>query len=312
MSKKISVVTPCFNEEENVELLYKKVKAEFDKLEDYEYEHIFIDNASTDNTVNILREIAKNDNNVKIIVNSRNFGHIRSPHHGLMQGSGDATLLMVSDLQDPPELIPDFIKEWEQGNDLVIGVKKESAESKSMFLIRKCYYNLVTKLSETKLEKNFYGFGLYDKKIIDILKSIPEPYPYLRGLLMEIGFNVSRIYYKQPVRHRGITSNNFFSLYDIAMLGICSHSKVPLRIATISGFILSFISFVIGFCYLILKLIFWNDFPLGTAPILIGMFLFGSIQLFFIGLVGEYVSHLVTKSSKFPLVIEKERVNFDE
>ena len=311
MLKKISVVTPCFNEEENVEILYQKVKTEFDKLDNYEYEHIFIDNASTDNTVKLLKEIASKDKNVKIIVNSRNFGHIRSPHYGLMQGTGDATLLMVADLQDPPELIPDFIQLWEKGNDLVIGVKKESAESKAMFLIRKCYYSLVTKLSETKLEKNFYGFGLYDKKIIDILKSIPEPYPYLRGLLMEVGFNVARIYYKQPVRHRGITTNNFFSLYDVAMLGICSHSKVPLRIATISGFLLSFISFTIALGYLITKLIFWNDFPLGTAPILIGLFFFGSIQLFFIGLVGEYVSHLVTKSSKFPLVIEKERINFN-
>ncbi|GAB3520423.1 glycosyltransferase family 2 protein [Photobacterium alginatilyticum] len=308
--KKISVMTPCFNEEENVELLYIKVKEQFEKLENYTYEHIFIDNASEDGTVDILRDLASKDENVKVIVNSRNFGHIRSPQHGLLQGSGDATLFMVADLQDPPELIPEFIEKWEAGNELVIGVKNDSAESPLMFLIRKAYYRVITKLSETKLEKNFYGFGLYDKKIIDILKGIPDPYPYLRGLLMEVGFNVAKVHYKQPLRHRGITKNNFFSLYDMAMLGICSHSKVPLRLATIAGFIMSFISLLIAVGYFATKLMFWDEFPLGTAPILIGIFFFGSVQLFFIGLVGEYVGHLVTKTSKFPMVIEKERINF--
>lgn len=308
--KKISVITPCFNEEQNVELLYTKVKEQFDKLDSYCYEHIFIDNSSDDRTVDILKEIASVDTNVKIIVNSRNFGPVRSPQHGLLQGSGDATLFMVADLQDPPELIPEFIEKWEAGNELVIGVKNDSAESPLMFLIRKAYYRVITKLSETKLEKNFYGFGLYDKKIIDILKGIPDPYPYLRGLLMEVGFNVAKVHYKQPLRHRGITKNNFFSLYDMAMLGICSHSKVPLRLATIAGFIMSFISLLIAVGYFVTKLMFWDDFPLGTAPILIGIFFFGSVQLFFIGLVGEYVGHLVTKTSKFPMVIEKERVNF--
>lgn len=191
--KKISVVSPCYNEEGNVEELYLRVKNEFDKLDGYCYEHIFIDNASTDTTVTILKKIASQDNNVKVIINSRNFGHIRSPYHGLLQGSGEAILLMVSDLQDPPELIPEFISKWEEGNELVIGVKTESAESAAMFFIRKCYYNLVSKLSETKLEKNFYGFGLYDKKIIELLKTIPDPYPYLRGLLMEVGFSVAKI-----------------------------------------------------------------------------------------------------------------------
>ncbi|MCF7363426.1 glycosyltransferase [Vibrio diazotrophicus] len=308
--KKISVISPCFNEEQNVEELYRRVKYEFDKLDGYCYEHIFIDNASTDSTVDILKNIALNDNNVKIIVNSRNFGPVRSPQHGLLQGDGDATLFMVSDLQDPPELIPEFIKKWEDGNELVIGVKNESAESPAMFFIRKCYYNLISKLSETKLENNFYGFGLYDKKIINILRDIPDPYPYLRGLLMEVGFNVAKIAYLQPKRYRGITKNNFLSLYDMAMLGICSHSKVPLHIATISGFILSFISLMIAITYLIIKMVYWDDFPMGTAPILIGMFFLGSVQLFFIGLVGEYVGFIATKTSKFPLVIEKERINF--
>ena len=219
-------------------------------------------------------------------------------------------MFMVADLQDPPELIPEFIEKWEQGHELVIGVKNDSAESPLMFLIRRSYYGLVSMLSETKLEKNFYGFGLYDKKIIGIIKGIPDPYPYLRGLLMDVGFSVAKIYYKQPERHRGITKNNFFSLYDMAMLGICSHSKIPLRLATIGGFILSFVSFLIAMTYLVVKLLYWDEFPMGTAPILIGMFFFGSVQLFFIGLVGEYVGHLVTKASTFPLVIERERVNF--
>ncbi|MGC9402619.1 glycosyltransferase family 2 protein [Vibrio genomosp. F10 str. 9ZC157] len=308
--RKITIVTPCFNEELNVEVLYEQVKEQFEGLDNYTYEHIFIDNASTDKTVEILKKIAALDNNVKIIVNSRNFGHIRSPQHGLLQGTGDATLFMVADLQDPPELIPEFIEKWEAGNDLVLGVKNESKESPLMFLVRKSYYNLVSKISETQLQKNFYGFGLYDKKIIDILKAIPDPYPYLRGLLMQVGFEVERVYYTQPVRKRGITKNNFFSLYDMAMLGICSHSKVPLRIATISGFILSFLTFCVAMLFLVLKLVFWDAFPMGTAPIIIGMFFLGSVQIFFIGVVGEYVGHLVTKSSNFPLVIEKERINF--
>ncbi|KUJ00620.1 glycosyltransferase family 2 protein [Vibrio sp. MEBiC08052] len=310
--KKISIVTPCYNEEDNVEELYRRVKIQFDELKNYSYEHIFIDNASGDKTVEILKSIAENDPNVKIIVNSRNFGPIRSPHYGLLQGSGDATMLMVADLQDPPELIPEFIQKWEQGNELVIGVKNESDESPAMYFIRKIYYTLTAKLSETKLVKNFYGFGLYDKKIIEIIRNIPDPYPYSRGILVDLGFNITKIYYRQPVRHRGVTSTNFFSLYDIAMLGICSHSKVPLRIATLSGFILSLICFLIAFVYFLYKLFYWDEFPLGTAPIVIGMFFLGSVQIFFIGLVGEYVGHLISKSSKFPLVIEKERINFHD
>ncbi|WP_214649761.1 glycosyltransferase family 2 protein, partial [Vibrio anguillarum] len=309
--KKISIVTPCFNEEDNVELLYEKVKEEFEKLDAYLYEHIFIDNNSVDKTVEKLRSIAKRDCNVKVILNSRNFGPVRSPHYGLLQGSGDATMLVVADLQDPPELIPEFIAKWEDGNDIVIGVKSESDESPAMYMIRKVYYNFSNKLSESKLVKNYYGFGLYDKKIIEILDSIDDPFPYTRGMIMDLGFKLEKIYYRQPIRRRGVTSTNFLSLYDIAMLGICSHSKIPLRIATISGFILSLISFTLAIIFLALKIIYWDDFPMGTAPIIIGMFFLGSVQIFFIGLVGEYVGHLVAKLSKFPLVIEKERINFD-
>ncbi|MBL6989642.1 MAG: glycosyltransferase family 2 protein [Bacteriovoracaceae bacterium] len=311
-NKTISIVTPCFNEEDNVETLYHKVKDEFTKLDQYTYEHIFIDNASTDKTVQIIKSIAKNDPNIKLIVNSRNFGHLRSPVYGLKQAMGDAAMLVVADLQDPPELIPEFIKKWEEGNEIVIGVKNKSHESPLMYLIRTAYYNLINRLAEIPLAKNYTGFGLYDKKIIDLLKANPDPYPYLRGLIFEFGFNVVRIKYTQPVRKRGITKNNFFTLYDIAMLGICSHSKVPLRIATISGFVFSMVSFLIGICYFIAKLVFWSKFSLGIAPIVIGVFFFTSMQLFFTGILGEYIGFIFTKTNNRdqPMVIEKERVNF--
>ncbi len=309
--QKISIITPTYNEEDNVLKLIEEVKRVFSKIPEYSYEHIFIDNSSLDRTVEILREEAKTDSRIKIIVNSRNFGHIRSPYYGLLQCTGDAAILLVADLQDPPDLIIDLVKKWEEGNDLVMAVKSESYESKYMFFLRKIYYSLSSKLAEIKLQKNFYGFGIYDKKLLEILKTVKDPYPYLRGLVLELGFKVDKIYYKQPVRYKGITKNNFFTLYDMAMLGICSHSRVPLRVATILGFALSALSVVVAFGYFIAKLIFWNSFSLGMAPLIISLFLFSSVQLFFIGIVGEYIGHLVIKSSPLPLVIEKERVNFD-
>lgn len=309
--KKISIVSPCYNEEKNIETLYTEVKKQFtDHLTGYQYEHIFIDNCSTDNSPDILRELAKRDPNVKVIFNSRNFGHIRSPAYALLQASGDAVLQMVSDLQDPPNLIPEFVKKWEAGNEVVIGVKSESEESMVMFAIRKLYYNLINKISETKLEKNYTGFGIYDKKIINILKTFDDPYPYLRGIIFKIGFNVDKIYYTQPKRKRGVTKNNFYTLYDIAMLGICTHSKVPLRFFTISGFIIASLSLFISLIYLIMKLIFWDSFQMGLAPIVIGLFFFSAIQIFSIGIIGEYIGVILTKVTKEPLVIEKERLNF--
>lgn len=309
--KKISIVSPCYNEEKNLQLVYEEVKIQFETiLKNYDYEHIFIDNDSTDTSVEILRRLASQDPRVKVIINSKNFGHIRSPVHALFQATGDAVLLLVSDLQDPPHLIPEFIKRWEEGSDIVVGVKKESEESAVMFAIRGLYYNIINKISETKLVKNFTGFGLYDKKIITIMKSFDDPYPYLRGLIFKIGFKVDQIYYVQPKRKRGVTSNNFYSLYDMAMLGICSHSKVPLRVFTISGFALAAVSLLISLIYLVLKLIFWNSFQLGLAPLIIGMFFFSSIQLFSIGIIGEYIGVILTKITKEPLVIEKERINF--
>lgn len=310
--KLISVVTACYNEEENIREVYEQVKAVFSGLPQYRYEHIFIDNASQDKTVEILKSIAAEDKNVKIIVNTRNFGHIRSPFHGLLQAQGDAVISIVADLQDPPELIKDFIKKWEEGYKIVAGVKQQSKESKLMFFIRKCYYNFITKISEVELIKNFTGFGLYDKKVIDILREIDDPYPYFRGLISELGFEVVKILYTQPIRQRGITKNNFYTLYDMAMTGITSHSKLPIRIMTIVGFILSFISFLVAFVFVALKLIFWQKFGAGIAPILIGLFFFSSVQLLFIGLIGEYIASINTKILHRPLVVEKERVNFNQ
>ncbi len=309
--KKISIVSPCYNEEKNLEAVYTEVKRQFkENLSNYEYEHIFIDNSSTDRSPEILRELASKDKNVKVIFNSRNFGHIRSPAYGLYQASGDAIILLVSDLQDPPNLIPELVRKWEDGNQIVVAVKKESEESAVMFAIRTLYYNIINKISETKLEKNYTGFGIYDKKVITILKSFDDPYPYLRGLIFKIGFKVDKIFYVQPKRKRGVTSNNFYTLYDLAMLGICTHSKVPLRFFTISGFLLGAISLLISMIYLALKLIFWNSFQLGMAPLIIGLFFFSAVQIFSIGIIGEYIGVILTKITKEPLVIEKERINF--
>lgn len=306
----ISVVTPCFNEEGNAEAVYEKVKAVFAGIPDVTYEHLFIDNASKDRTPEILREIASKDRNVKVILNTRNFGHIRSPFYGILQATGDAVILIVADLQDPPEMIVDFLREWQNGFKVVLGIKTSSEESALMFFIRKSYYNFVTRVSESELTKNNTGFGLYDRVVIENLRSIGDAYPYFRGLISELGYPAAKIEYRQPSRKRGVTSNNFYRLYDIAMLGITSHSKVPLRIATMLGFGMSLVGFLMAFAYLVAKLAFWDYFQLGMAPLLIGIFLFASVQLFFIGILGEYIGAIHTQVLKRPLVIEKERINF--
>ena len=308
--KLISIVTPCHNEEGNIETLYRQVKAVFDQLKDYTYEHIFIDNASKDKTVAILKEIASKDKNIKIIVNTRNFGHIRSPYHALFQTKGDAVISIVADLQDPPQMIIEFLKKWEEGYKIVMGIKTQSEESSIMFGGRKTFYALISKLSDVEMIKNFTGFGLYDKQVIDILRNLNDPYPYFRGLIADIGFEVARIEYKQPARKKGITKNNFYTLYDLAMLGITNHSKVPLRLATMFGFSLSFLSLLVAFGYFVYKIIFWKSFSVGIAPVVIGLFFFSSVQLFFLGLVGEYIGSIHTQVLKRPLVIEKERINF--
>ncbi|QTH42319.1 glycosyltransferase family 2 protein [Cohnella sp. LGH] len=310
--KLISIVTPCYNEEENVEELYFQVKAIFDTLNGYEYEHIFIDNASKDRTASILKKIAMQDSRVKVIINSRNFGHIRSPYHALLQAAGDAVILLVADLQDPPKMIVDFIRKWEEGYKVVLGVKHQSEESKSMFFIRKMYYNFINRVAEIELTKNNTGFGLYDQRVIEVLRKIDDPYPYFRGLISDIGFESYKIEYVQPARKKGITKNNFYTLYDIAMLGITNHSKIPLRLAALLGFVMSGLSFLVAVIYFSAKLIFWNYFTVGMAPLIIGLFLFSSVQLFFIGIIGEYIGSIHTQVLKRPLVIEKERINFHD
>ena len=309
--KHITVVTPCYNEEENVEEIHRQAREVLETIEGVTYEHLFIDNFSSDRTPELLRAMASADPKVKVIFNARNFGHIRSPYHGLLQARGDAAILLVADLQDPPELMKAFIEHWRNGAKLVVGVKPTADESGLMFAIRRAYYRTVTRIADVKLIQNFTGFGLYDRKVLEELRRIDDPYPYLRGLVSEVGFEAVQVPYNQPRRKRGITKNNFYTLYDIAMLGITSHSRVPLRIATMVCFALSGLSLVVSLLYLFLKIFFWSEFSAGTAPILIGMFFFASVQLFFIGLLGEYVGAILTHVMKRPLVVERERLNFD-
>lgn len=309
--KHITVVTPCYNEEDNVEEVYRQTRGVMAAIEGVTYEHLFIDNFSSDRTPEILRALAASDPKVKVIFNARNFGHIRSPYYGLLQARGDAAILLVADLQDPPEMMAQFVDQWSDGAKLVVGVKPSADESGLMFSVRRAYYRTVTRIADVKLIQNFTGFGLYDRQVLEELRRIDDPYPYLRGLVSEVGFEAVQISYNQPRRKRGITKNNFYTLYDIAMLGVTSHSRVPLRIATMVGFGLSAISLVVSLVYLLLKLLFWSEFSAGTAPILIGMFFFASVQLFFIGLLGEYVGAILTHVMKRPLVVERERLNWN-
>ena len=311
--KKISVVSSCYNEAENVDILYERVKAQMDKYEGkYEWEQILVDNGSTDDTAEKLKALAAKDNHVKVIINARNFGHIRSPYWAIINGSGDAIIYMASDLQDPPEMIPQFIEKWEQGYKMALGQKTASKESKSMYIVRKMFYSFMKHIvdDDTEQIKQCTGFGLYDKQVIDIVRSIDDPYPYLRGLICDIGFEKALIPFVQPVRERGITHNNFYTLYDNAMIGVVKHSKVPLRMATFIGFVLSGLSFLVAIYYFLYKLFFWDTFEMGQAPLVIGLFFFSSVQLFFIGIVGEYVGAIYTRVNKKPVVVEKERINF--
>ena len=309
--KRVTVMTPTYNEEENVRELYEAVKEVFAELPEYEYEHMFIDNASRDRTADILRQLAQEDANVKVILNTRNFGAIRSPFHALLEARGDGVVTLCADFQDPPTMIPEFIKHWEEGYKVVLGVKAQSDESAVMYTLRSVYYNLVKKLSDVELTQHVTGFGLYDRQVIEILRKIDDPYPYGRGLLADIGFESYKIPFRQPLRRRGLTKNNFYTLYDLAMLGFTNHTKVPLRLATMAGFVLSGLSLVVAVIYFVLKILFWQAFELGLAPIVIGLFFFSSVQLFFIGVLGEYIGAIHTQVQKRPLVIEKERINFD-
>jgi polyisoprenyl-phosphate glycosyltransferase len=311
MQKLVSVVTACYNEEDNVAPLVERIREQFAALPQYRYEHILIDNASTDRTVERVKAIAARDPRVKLIVNTRNFGHIRSPVHALMQASGDAVIAMASDLQDPPELIPQFLQTWQEGYKVVAGVKPRSRESVLMKLVRRAYYATIGRISEVRLIRNFTGFGLYDRAVIESVRTYDDPYPYFRGMIADIGHAHAEVTYEQAARRGGITKNNFYTLYDLAMLGIISHSKLPLRIATMAGFLLSGLSLAVALAYLVYKLLAWEEFSVGLAPILIGVFFFASVQLFFIGVLGEYIAAIHTQVQRRPLVIEKERVNFE-
>ncbi|MEG2295374.1 MAG: glycosyltransferase family 2 protein, partial [Oscillospiraceae bacterium] len=284
MKKLISIVIPTYNEEQNIPLLCEKVPALLEmELLEYNYEIIFIDNFSTDKTRSLLLEECKKNKHIKAIFNAKNFGHIRSPQYGLQQATGDCVVLMFADFQDPIELIVDFVREWEKGYKIVIGIKKQSKENKMMYFLRSCYYKTIKKIADTEQIEHFTGFGLYDQDFIQIIRELDDPMPYLRGIVGELGYQRKEINYEQQKRQFGKTKNNWYSLYDMAMIGITSYSKIIMRLATMIGFIFAGISFLVAAVYFILKLVFWNSFPLGTAPILIGIFLIGSIQLFFIG-----------------------------
>ena len=307
---KISIVTPTYNEVENIENLYLDIKKIMNYL-NIKYEHIIIDNSSSDGTIELIKKIAREDYNVKIIINSKNYGHIRSPFHGILQSDGDATILMASDYQDPPHLIPELINKWRNGSKIVLTEKINSEENKLIYSIRRAYYKFVNYISENKLTENTTGSGIFDRSVIKQLKKIDDPYPYFRGLINEISEEITTIKFTQPLRKYGHTKNNFFTLYDIALLGIVKHSRKPLRIMTFIGLTFSLISFLIGVFYLFYKIIFWDTFSVGIAPLIIGMFFFGSFQILLLGLVGEYVGIILIHQRKMPHVVEKERINFN-
>lgn len=309
--KKISILIPCYNEEENVGPISQAIVETMERdLPDYEYDLTFIDNDSQDSTRSILRELCKQNPNIKAILNAKNFGQFNSPYYGMLQVDGDCVIEMVADFQDPVDLIPKYVKEWENGYKIVIGIKTSSKESKFMYCLRSFYYKMIKKLSDVEQIEHFTGSGLYDREFIEILRNLNDPTPFLRGIVAELGYHRKEIPYIQPQRRAGKTSNNFYKLYDAAMLSITSYTKVGLRLATIFGSVCSAISLIVALVYLAMKLIYWDRFPAGMAPLLIGMCFLGSVQIFFVGLVGEYILSINSRVMKRPLVIEEERINF--
>lgn len=309
--KKISILIPCFNEEENVGPISQAVIEIMEReLPRYDYDLTFIDNDSQDNTRLILRDLCKQNPKIRAILNAKNFGQFNSPYYGMLQVDGDCVIEMVADFQDPVELIPQYVKAWEEGYKIVIGIKTSSKESRLMYWLRGCYYKLIKKLSEVEQIEHFTGSGLYDREFIEILRSLDDPTPFLRGIVAELGYKRKEIPYIQPQRRAGKTSNNFYRLYDAAMLSITSYTKVGLRLATIFGSICSVVSILVALVYLIMKLVYWDRFPAGMAPLLIGMCFLGSVQIFFIGLVGEYILNINSRVMRRPLVVEEERINF--
>ncbi len=309
--KRITIVSPCYNEEPNVRELHRRLSAVAMQLPQYDFNFLFVDNASQDRTVAVLRELAAEDPRVKVIVNARNFGHLRSPMHGFLQAEGDAVGFVASDLQEPPELFIEMIREWEKGFPIVAAVKNTSDENPLMYRIRTAYYRLVARLANVQVIEHYTGFGLYDRSVVEHLRTgYRDPYPYFRGMIAELGLPYATVFYNQARRERGITKNNWYTLYDIAMLGITNLSRVPLRVVIFAGFISAMLSFLAGMFYLIYKLIFWSSFNVGVAPLVLGLFFMGSIQLIAIGIIGEYVGSIHTFAQNRPLVTERERINW--
>ena len=310
--KKISVLIPCYNEQENVVPISEAVIGILTReLPQYDYELVFIDNDSTDNTRPLLRQLCAGNPKIKAIFNARNFGQFNSPYYGILQVTGDCVISMVADFQDPVELIPRYVKEWENGYKIVIGIKTSSQENPVMYWLRSCYYKLIRKMSDVEQIEHFTGSGLYDRQFIEVLRNLDDPTPFLRGIVAELGFKRKEIPYEQPKRRAGKTHNNFFRLYDAAMLSFTSYTKAGLRLATFFGAFCGLVSFAVALVYLVMKLMYWDRFPAGMAPLLIGMCFLGSVQIFFIGLVGEYIMSINTRVMHRPLVIEEERINFD-
>jgi glycosyltransferase involved in cell wall biosynthesis len=308
--KLITIVSPCFNEELNVRELYRRLQAVAAQLPEYEFAWLFVDNASRDNTVGVLREMAAEDPAVKVIVNARNFGHLRSPMHGFLEAPGDAVGFVASDLQDPPELFVEMVREWEKGIPIVAAVKNSSDESGVMYAIRTAYYRLVARLTNVEVIEHYTGFGLYDRSVVEKLREgFHDPYPYFRGMIAELGLPHAEVFFNQAQRKRGITKNNFYTLYDIAMLGITNLSKVPLRLVAFCGFVCALMSFLAGVFYFIYKLVFWSSFTVGVAPLVLGLFFMGSVQMIALGIIGEYIGSIHTMAQNRPLVTEKERIN---
>ena len=311
--KKISVLIPCYNEAENVGPISRAVTEILEKeLPQYDYELVFIDNDSTDGTRDIIRGLCADNPRIKAILNARNFGQFNSPYYGMLQVTGDCVIEMVADFQDPVELIPQYVHEWEKGYKIVIGIKTSSKENRLMYWLRSCYYKTIKKLSDVEQIEHFTGSGLYDREFIEVLRNLDDPTPFLRGIVAELGYRRKEIPYEQPRRRAGKTHNNFYRLYDAAMLSVTSYTKAGLRLATIFGSICAVVSMLIAMVYLVMKLIWWDRFPAGMAPMLIGMLFLGSVQLFFIGFLGEYIMSINQRVMKRPLVIEEERINFNE
>lgn len=313
MDKKlISVVVPTYNEQENVvPLTDTLVKIFAEELPEYNYEIIFIDNHSKDNTKTLIRQICSENPNVKAIFNARNFGQMRSPVYGFKQAYGDCVVRLNADFQDPPSLIPTFVREWEKGHKIVIGIKEKTEEGFFMAFVRRQYYKFLRKITDIGHIENFTGFGLFDKAFVDVVRNIHDPMPYFRGMVAEFGFEYKTILYQRPNRRAGKSKNHFYTLYDVAMIGITSYSKVMLRLASFLGFIIGGLSFLVALVYFIMKLVHWDWFRSGIAPLVIGVFFLGGVQLFFIGLLGEYVLAINSRVLDRPLVVEEERLNFN-